>query len=118
MGLTTSHGCFNGTYSSFLSWRAFICEAAGYGDINKRKGFGGDLEWPDDDPLVELLVHSDRDGRISFRNCGLIADRPEEIIKTAIPGYENEPQYTPGWITLNWIKGLGLSASKEADVLF
>ncbi len=74
MGLDTSHGCWAGSYSAFNRWRRKINETAGYGDWDKVEYF------PDDDPLVDLLNHSDCEGELLWERCGLIADRLVELM--------------------------------------
>lgn len=80
MGLDTTHDCWHGAYSAFHGWRKKLCEVAGYGDLDNREGFGGDTPWPDDDPLIVLLNHSDCDGEIEAKDCAAIADRLESLI--------------------------------------
>lgn len=80
MGLNTSHGCFDGAYSSFMRWRTKICEVAGYGDIREREGFGGIKEWPENDILTILLYHSDCDGDIEWEACSVLARRLKELL--------------------------------------
>ena len=74
MGLDTSHDCWHGGYCSFMAWRTKVAEVAGYGDIRLMQGFGGDRQWPDDDPLVHLLLHSDCEGELDWEVCAAIAD--------------------------------------------
>ena len=80
MGLDTSHDCWHGSYGSFNRWRTKLCEVAGYGALDERIGFGGEKPWPDNDPLVILLHHSDCDGEIEAKDCAPIADRLESLI--------------------------------------
>ncbi len=83
MGLSTSHNGWNGSYSSFGEWRAHLCRAAGLGDIEQYVGFEGAREWPEGDPLVKLLNHSDCEGDIAPDDCSAIADRLEKLLPIA-----------------------------------
>lgn len=75
MGLDTSYDCWSGGYCSFMCWRTKLCEVAGYGNLDSRVGFGGDVPWPEsDDVLIELLDHSDCDGDIPADVCAPLAD--------------------------------------------
>lgn len=82
MGLNCSHHAFDGAYSAFHRLRGEICKAAGgVWDID------GDGRWtlPKDvydqnSGLVELLSHSDCDGEISPKSCGVIAENLEKLL--------------------------------------
>ncbi len=80
MGLDTSHNCWHGSYGAFNRWRTKICEVAGYGKLDSREGFGGTVPWPDNDPLVKLLHHSDCEGEILSADCLPIAERLQSLI--------------------------------------
>lgn len=80
MGLDTTHDCWHGAYSAFHRWRAKLCEVAGLGKIEERNGFGGNKPWPESDPLVTLLYHSDCDGEIESKDCGPLADALEKLL--------------------------------------
>lgn len=90
MGLDTSHNCWHGAYSSFNRWRTKLCEVAGYGRLDDREGFGGKVQWPDDDALVILLAHSDCDGEIEWKDCEAIAVRLEQLMPALkVAGYDH-----------------------------
>ncbi len=111
MGLDTTHDCWHGAYSYFSEWRKRLCEVAGYGNIKLREGFGGDLPWPDNDPLVDLLNHSDCDGELLWMRCAAIADRIESLMPAMrIADYAQ--------VTQQFIDGLRLAAAKQENVLF
>lgn len=121
MGLDTSHDCWHGAYSSFMRWRKKLSEVAGYGDLDKRAGFGGDLPWPsvEADVLVELLHHSDCDGEIHADLCGPLADRLETLLpalKIAGDGQGHIGTYEDK--TKQFIVGLRLAASLKEPVNF
>ena len=85
MGLDTTHDCFHGAYSRFMRWRAALAEAVSI-VLPYMEGFSGDapgMLWKDvmpDDPLTELLFHSDCDGILKWENAAALADRLEAII--------------------------------------
>lgn len=121
MGLDTTHDCWHGAYSSFNRWREKICQAAGYGDINERIGFGGKTPWPDNYPLVILLGHSDCDGKIHHKDCDAIANCLEELLPSLrrIDSEETAPQgYSYTECTQSFVDGLRLAASKKENVEF
>lgn len=84
MGLTTSHGCWDGAYSTFGQFRTILAAYAGI-DLNKMEGFGGSIPFPsrEDEPLVILLDHSDCDGVIEFKETKILANRMDEILTIA-----------------------------------
>ena len=97
MGLSTSHDCWNGSYTGFYMWRAELGRAAGYMMIETLpcNDVYPDIEWDKydeekvamgkwdktpEDPLIVLLVHSDCEGHIYPEQAGPLADRLEEIL--------------------------------------
>lgn len=81
MGLDTTHGCWNGPYSSFNEWREVICRLAGLGKLYDYKGFGeGVKDFPKNDVIVELLNHSDCEGVILHKHCQPLAERMEQFV--------------------------------------
>src|ERR1700751_5491185 len=91
------HGCYRGSYADFDALRCIWSEYAGYGVIDFRDEGGPwvlklDLlayteddilgEWPDgapDDPLVIVLIHNEKAGRIKNSHCRILADRLEQL---------------------------------------
>ncbi len=119
MGLDVTHDCWHGAYSGFMRWRIKICEVAGYGDLMQRQGFGGDIPFPQDDPLTILLDHSDNDGEIEFKYCKPIADRLLELIpalKKAGDGGGHIGSYADK--TQAFIDGLLLANRKKENIEF
>lgn len=86
MGLTTTHGAWNGSYSFFHAWRKDIAECIGM-DLDSMEGFFDKDEitiptkWDkiEHHPLHDLLNHSDCDGFIEWEKCNAIADELEKI---------------------------------------
>ncbi len=119
MGLDTTHECWHGAYSAFGRWRTKLCEVAGYGNIEEREGFGGTTPWPEDDPLVTLLYHSDCDGDIPWEQCAPIADRLTSLLpalKVAGDGGGHVGYYSD--TTQRFIDGLRLAAARKENVEF
>lgn len=119
MGLDTSHDCWHGAYSAFKRFRVKLCEVAGYGDLEQREGFGGSKPWPESDPLVKLLNHSDCDGEIAWQDCTPIADRLASLLpalEVAGDGGGHIGSYHA--VTVQFIAGLRLAASQEENVDF
>lgn len=83
MGLDCSHGAWHGAYSAFMTWRTYICDVAGLGnllDYEGYKGFGGtdpngiEISSIKDEGLRILIDHSDCDGEFTPEECKLVAD--------------------------------------------
>jgi len=108
MGLDTTHGCWNGSYSSFNGWRKELARAAGLPPLELMEGYaalnplvkllydkklishisGTDLSeqlpirWSclKEDPLIGLLDHSDCDGNIPWEHCTALSNRLQELL--------------------------------------
>lgn len=80
MGLNFSHSDAQWSYSGFARFRERLAQEIGL-ELKKMQGFGGTKLWSDvTDPLRWLLDHSDCDGEITARRCGLIAPRLREVV--------------------------------------
>ncbi len=110
MGLDTTHDCWHGPYSHFNSWREAICRAAGYGDLRLRQGFDGNVAWPDNDPIVKLLNHSDCEGQINADDCFPIAKRLSELLDLLPP--------VDAKLTHRFIAGLYDAGANHEAVIF
>lgn len=115
MGLNTTHGCWDGPYSSFMRWREVICQVSGYGDLRKREFFTEDSKgvlWPEtNDTIFILLQHSDYEGEIEVKNLIPLADRLEGLLPNVHDVWMKEK-------TEKFIAGLRLAASKGEVVEF
>ena len=122
MGLDTTHNCWSGSYSSFNTWRTKLCEVAGYGNLDDMHGFGGHRQWPSysEDPLVELLYHSDCDGEIPYENAAAIADRLQELLPAMKTADLKDREWSEFYSsrTEQWVKGLREAAEKKENVEF
>lgn len=138
MGLDTSHDCWHGAYGAFMKWRMKIAEVAGLPPLMLMEGFydpdryGDSLEdrwylkgllpisWDclKDDPIHELLYHSDCDGEIPWESCAGIADSLEKLMPL-LP-HEDVGGHIGYWEdkTQQFIDGLRLAASKKENVDF
>jgi hypothetical protein len=67
------------SYSGFNSFRERLAAEIGL-ELGQMKGFGGDKEFDEKQPLTPLLSHSDCDGELSPAQCGLVAFGLNEII--------------------------------------
>ena len=109
MGLDTTHGCWNGPYSSFNRWRTQLAAEIGYplplmdgfcpwfvasapfGDATETEVASTQLRkyppipWPpaSEEPLVVLLSHSDCEGVIDWTAAPDIANRLDQVVKKA-----------------------------------
>lgn len=134
MSLDIGHGCFHGSYTSFDALRCLWAQCAGYG-VRDFRAQGGPVmpnldfdaytqadmlgEWPDgapDDPLVILLVHDEKGGRIKNSHCRILADRLELVEQGMYRGNALNPQWI--LLTQNFIQGLRFAALSGEDVLF
>lgn len=133
VGLDISHGCYRGSYGNFDALRCLWAQFAGYGVIDFG-GQGGPLvpnidfdvytegdmlgEWPEgapDDPLIILLVHDEKGGRIKNNHCRILADRLEDLEQRMHRGHA----VNPSWILLTqtFIQGLRFAAHSGEDVI-
>lgn len=71
-----------------------------------------------ENPLHELLFHSDCDGEIAWENCGPIADELEKLLPL-LPA-ENNGGHIGNWKdkTTAFITGLRLAHSKKETLIF
>lgn len=102
-----------------MRWREKLSEVAGYGDLRQREGFGGNVAWPNGDPLVVLLSHSDCDGEIAAADCGPIADRLEQLMPALrVAGEAGGHIGNFADKTQQFIKGLRAAAAANEPVDF
>lgn len=131
-GLDVSCGCYAGTVEAFDALRIMLSQAAGYGVHDLRYEGGpvipnlpwqsyseADLrgEWPDgapDDPLIILLAHHERAGRIKLAHASYLADRLEELAAVLL-GF---PDLRWALMTQQFIRGLRYAANNHMDVVF
>jgi hypothetical protein len=127
-----SYGCYVGTITGFDTLRIYWAQMAGYAIIPGQDYGAGyvqadmpdlpwteysndDLlgEWPEgapDDPLVILLAHEEKQGRIKASHVPLVADALAEL---------NVPPASPYALpTQNFIQGLRYAGTQNLDILF
>jgi len=92
MGLTVSHGAFDGAYSAFNRFRQFVMKSIGgnyppHKDINLSEAhwyFGDGYDTETHPGLTEFFRHSDCDGYIEPEMCSTIANELKVILPLAI----------------------------------
>lgn len=78
MGLDTTHGAFNGPYSSFMRFRIFISK---FYDLPKELDeIYSKSKLALTDGIYALLNHSDCDGKLTPKECNLIMHELNELI--------------------------------------
>ena len=74
MGLDTTHGCWNGAYSSFNKFRHDLANQIGI-NLDDYAGYGGDKDLESiEHGIMPLLNHSDCDGSLSVEESKSIAE--------------------------------------------
>jgi hypothetical protein len=138
MGLSTSHGCYLGSYSSFHRWRTEIGRVAGYPTEIHREDFCGIRtlkehltincagfpqnyvlgEWDQlpQDPLLILLCHSDWNGRIKSEHCAPLASALEPLVPKLAGSAEDGR--TDAGAAKEFIDGLRAASAAGEDVEF
>lgn len=121
MGLNTSHGAWDGSYSSFNEWRTEVARHIEM-DLQKMAGYKGAEPWDKwkEHPLYPLLYDSDCEGILTPEECKSIAKGLREVL----PNIGN--QYPEGeWIrnylkekTEKFIAGCELVYSKNENIEF
>lgn len=81
MGLNTSYGAWDGSYSSFGQWREIIASKIGL-NLDEMLGYGGEKEFDKKHDLTPLLNHSDCDGHLTVPQCKRVKRGLEAILKT------------------------------------
>lgn len=138
MGLSVSHGCYDGGYISFNLWRDELAKVAEYQfkmyegdnrespiinwDIIEDKNLNGDWDEDPNDPLIILIAHYDTEGFIRHKHTLLLADRLGELLHI-LPKYDDEllPQHISNRmyeLTSKFIVGLMLAHESNEDVEF
>lgn len=84
MGLDFSHTDAHWAYSGFNRFRTRVAAVLGF-DLDRMEGFHGDRSWDSvpsatDEPLIDLLNHSDCDGELTPEQCERIAPRLREAV--------------------------------------
>lgn len=135
MGLSVSHGAFEGGYSAFNRFRAIIAMAMGGSwPPHKDKTLNED-EWYYDETrfskkthpgLFELMCHSDCDGYITYGKCKKVADDLEALlpvieqiqkhIELDNKHIENQGGYIA--VTKRFIEGCRLAYTNKDKLIF
>ena len=135
VGLTTSHGCWDGDCISFNLFRRQLAELANYyvhdgmtmWDLDRRQApkgaSGGDWPEPPLDPLIVLLVHSDCDGVIRAEHAAPLAGRIGELLTRIPPQQYDTIKRINEWTRLRrqaeqFMDGLWAAHNAGEDVVF
>lgn len=111
-------------YGGFMRFRIRVAKAIGI-DLEKMKGFEGlfsdktisYLDWPNKNPIEELLNHSDCDGELSAESCEEIAP----ILEGIIGGWGEDPTDQKNYDTimgLCLVAAMRECAEERADLIF
>jgi hypothetical protein len=68
---------------SFQQMREVLFAAAGYGDLDEMRGFGGDTSWhslPKDEILIALMLNGDDEGSIEHAHLHPLAARLRGLV--------------------------------------
>ena len=88
MGLNTTHGCYDGPYSSFNDLRRWIALQI-FIDLDKMEGFDEDNKGSSWNailhPITPLLDHSDCDGELTPDECRSIIEGAQMILHKIDP---------------------------------
>lgn len=118
MGLNTTHGAWDGPYSSFHEWRRKIAELIDV-PLDNMEGFTENvarLKWKNlkPNPLHALLNHSDCDGNIPYRKCKGIAEELEKLLPR-LQSYEYRYYLDK---TIKFIDGCKLAYNRKEKIEF
>lgn len=118
MGLDFSHGGASWSYSGFNRFRERLMQHAGLGELRDRVGFGGDVPFTEDHPLIPLLDHSDCDGELSVDECLMAAPALVEAI-THMESDQRDPDHEyDRRMGLRLAAGMLLAASERKPLEF
>jgi len=82
MGIDFSHTEAHWSYSGFMNFRRRIAQEIEI-DLDMMEGFGGDIPFDSvNDPIMPLLNHSDCEGELTPKECGIVAPRLRELVST------------------------------------
>lgn len=85
MGLDTTHGCWQGPYSSFNYFRRLLGRQIGI-ELDTFQGFGGIRPWATlTHDIKPLLNHSDCDGKLTVPQCRKIAKGLDKVLNNLNP---------------------------------
>lgn len=97
-----------------MALRQEIARAAGWDELREYIGYDGTRPYPSD-PVAILLGHSDCEGEIPLADCGLLADRLEDLL----PNLPHENAYmSPRAEARRFIQGLRRAILAGEAVVF
>lgn len=140
MGLSISHGTFDGSYGAFDRFRAEIARVTGVfwpphkekNQIDKATGLPMILDdnkwyWPDEGyhssthpGLQKFFNHSDGEGRMSPKTAATLADELEALLPLISEGGEGHIEYQGGYrkVTERFIQGCRRAAAAKEWLIF
>jgi len=90
MGLDTTHGCWNGPYSSFNKFRSDLAKQIGI-NLDDYDGYGGEKDLESiEHGIMPLLNHSDCDGDLSVDESKSISEGLKSILDNLVLTPEEE----------------------------
>jgi len=128
MGLSISHNAYSGSHSSFGAWRASIAKAAGFPELAEMEYYKltGGIPWSSlDDPLVDLMIHSDCEGNLKPTQLKGIVERLESLAENIAkqqPGLSDPGNVhynlSNSYITKKFIDGAKVAVTKNQLMKF
>lgn len=74
-----------GSYSGFMNFRLWLADVVAGVVLSKMRGFKGNQEWKKDTSFLELLNHSDCEGKLTYTACkNLLKDFEDEKVQKAL----------------------------------
>lgn len=124
MGLNTSHGCWDGPYSSFDRFRKKIAEMLDF-DLSSMQGFRGDKSWDGvcSDGWKVLFCHSDCDGVITVEESKLLLPEMKNDLErfTLIMMVENDNEGSDDYYVgkyKTFMEGVELAIKENESIEF
>ena len=88
MGLNCTHGCYDGPYSYFNTFRKWVAKQI-FIDMDQMEGFAKDIPGASWDcvihPIKPLLDHSDCDGELTPDDCRSVIEGAQMILNRINP---------------------------------
>lgn len=114
MGLDTTHGCWHGSYGSFMAWRKWLHEYTAPAPHRSLEVAWQCGDYDDQTkPINVLMNHSDCGGIIAAHQCAPLAEALHGVLEQM-----EESNATCRSYTEQFIAGLRLAAAAGEDVEF
>lgn len=116
MGLDTTHGCFNGPYSTFNRFRYSLAAQIGI-DLDDYDGYGGngakDLASIEHD-LMPLFNHSDCDGELSVDESKRLISGFNQVLESFNPDLKHDSSFID---RIKWFRDGCILAVQNNEVI-